>query len=206
MRRRRIFGSRHHRGGHQRADGGLAHRHHVRVRTILGAVQEFQKADQVVGVILETERAGAQRHVAGIVPVRDVHIAVGQHRLHGGAQQGREMAGHRGHQQHFRLRLQHVLLEPQQGAERRGEHRHFAHRDAVIVHHHAVDAEGGALVGDHRGGKQIGRRGGQAHARVAGFGCIPAPDIQPCGGAPAEGRQKIGLGLIELVEHKPGQT
>ena len=98
----------------QRRDRRLADRHHVRARSHL-----VEEGDQMLGVILQAEPAVAERNVARVVPVGDVDVVVLQQRLHGAAQQRREMAGHRGHQQQARLLRRIHLLEPQQRAERR---------------------------------------------------------------------------------------
>ncbi|MNT01471.1 hypothetical protein D3C72_1359370 [compost metagenome] len=72
----------------------------MRARTYLA-----QHLDDITDVIVEIEGPIARCHHAGIDPIGNVNIGRRQQRLHGAAQQGRIMAGHRRHQQHLRLRL-----------------------------------------------------------------------------------------------------
>jgi hypothetical protein len=119
-----------------------ADRHHMRARS-----DPVEEGDQMVGVILEPEPAVAARDVAGIVPVGDVDVVVLQQRLHGAAQQRREMAGHRRHQQQARLLRRVHLLEAQQRAERRRIGDFLDDLDLPVADHDAVDAIGRAGVG-----------------------------------------------------------
>ncbi|MCY1233351.1 hypothetical protein D9M72_458910 [compost metagenome] len=98
-RRRQRIVRRFHQG-----DGG-EHRHcrltdadHMGVRA-----QEVQHLDDVVDVIVEIESAFAERHHAGVDPVRDVDVGMRQQGFHGAAQQRRVVAGHRRHDQNLRI-------------------------------------------------------------------------------------------------------
>ena len=65
--------------------------------------KRLQKADDIGDVLIETEHTVFKAHIAGVVPVGDVGIMVGQKRAHGRAQQRREVARERRHHQHARL-------------------------------------------------------------------------------------------------------
>ena len=117
----------------------------------------------MIDVFVEAEPAGGQRHVARVVPIGDVDVVLGQHGAHGAAQQRREMAGQRRHQQHARLRGRDVLLEVQQRAERRHLRRLLAHLDLAVADGDAVDAERRARVGQAGARDQLVGRGEVAH-------------------------------------------
>ncbi len=58
----------------------------------MGALADrLQELHQVGDVVVEAEPAGAERHVAGIVPVGDVDVVVGEQRAHRAAQERAEM-------------------------------------------------------------------------------------------------------------------
>ena len=113
----------------------------------------------MVGVILQPEAAGMKRNVARIVPVGDVDVVVLQQRLHGAAQQGREMAGHRRHQQQPRLLGRILLLEMQQRAERGGEGDFLGYLELLIADQYPVDAIGRPVIGEGGARDQFERRG-----------------------------------------------
>ena len=161
--------------GRQHRHARLAHGHDVRA-----GPEHLQELDDVVDDLVQPERAVLEADVAGVVPVRDVHVVVRQQRADGVGEQGREVPGQRGDDQHPRLgrrALGQVLGEAQQRAERRP-------RDDLLVHGDRphpgrgldadlVDPEGEPLVGDRavdedlvRGaqpadGIQVGDRGRQ---------------------------------------------
>ena len=109
-----IAGLRHGRGGGKRRHCRLAHRDDMRARS-----HHTQEANDVIDELVEAEAPFAQRHVARVLPVGDVDIVLGQHHLHGVAQQSGEMARHRRHQQNARVRARMVLAEVEQRSERR---------------------------------------------------------------------------------------
>src|SRR5262249_53240354 len=148
----------------------LADRDHVRTRAELA-----EKIDQMSGVVVETEAAGAQGNIARIVPVGDVDVVVLQQRLHGAAEQGGEMAGHRRNQEQPRLLRRVFLLETQERAEWRRVSYFLGHPKLAVAGLYLVDAVGGAGVGE----------GG-------------ARDQLECGGKPA--KQLIGHPLRDEVE------
>ena len=71
----------------------------------------LEEADEVLDVLVEAEAAVLERHIARVVPVGDVDVVVGQHRAHGAAQQRREMARQRRHQEHAWLRVSMSFLK-----------------------------------------------------------------------------------------------
>ena len=94
----------------------LADGHDVRARS-----EHLQELDDVVDDLVQPERAVLEADVAGVVPVGDVDVVVGQQRADGVGEQGREVPGQRGDEQHARLRRRavgQVLGEAQQRAER----------------------------------------------------------------------------------------
>ncbi len=153
----------HDRDRRQHRDAGLAHRDDMRA-----GAHDFEKRDDVVDEVVETETAVAQADVARIVPIGDVDVVLGQHRAHGAAQQGREMARHRRHQQHPRLRRLHVLFKAQQGAERRAVDLDLAHRDRPVGDLDMVDAKGRAAMAQPGAGDQLTEGGDGALHCVAG--------------------------------------
>ncbi len=115
----------------------------------------FEKPDQVLDIVVEAEAAGRERRVARIVPVGDVDVVLGQHRLDGVAQQRREVAGQRRDEQHARLRAGDILGEMQQRAERRDVRRLLAHRQFLVADRDGVDAVGRAHMGQSRARDQL---------------------------------------------------
>ncbi len=89
------FVPRQHGGRRQRKRRGLAHRHDVQV-----GAEVADEVHEVFGVVLDVEAALAHRDVAGVGPVRDPDIAIGQKRGDRGSQQRRVVARHRRDQQH----------------------------------------------------------------------------------------------------------
>ncbi|MPL93310.1 hypothetical protein SDC9_39436 [bioreactor metagenome] len=82
-------------GSGQRQRRRLAHRDDVDVGS-----EEAHEIDEIEGVILDVELALAHRDVAGVVPVRHVDFTVRQQARHGGAEESRVMARHRGDEEH----------------------------------------------------------------------------------------------------------
>ena len=72
---------RHHRHRGKGRDARLADRHHVRARP-----DGVQESDQVFDVFVQPEAPVGQGHVAGVMPVGDVDVVVGQHGTHRFAQ------------------------------------------------------------------------------------------------------------------------
>ena len=111
------------------------------------------------------------------------------------------MARHRGGEQHLWLRGEGVLLETQEMGEGGFEHHVFADRDAAVGDLHFLDAEGAALVGDAGGGEHLCTGRGEADTGIETGAGEAFEEFQPQGGAFAGRGEKIGLCLIELIEH-----
>ena len=105
-RRRGMFVFRHDRHRRERRDARLADRHDVGTRP-----HDAEEVDDVLDVFVESEAARGQRHVARVVPVGDVDVVVGEHRLDGVAQERGEVSRHRRDDQHARAGFRHVLPE-----------------------------------------------------------------------------------------------
>ena len=119
----------------------LAHRHQVRARA-----QPLDEGDHVFDVLVQAEAAFRQRHIAGVVPVGDVHVVVGEHGARGVVQQCGEVARQRRHDQHLRAQrvlglAQVVAHEALQRAEGQRVHRDLAHRHLALADAHRIDAE-----------------------------------------------------------------
>jgi len=119
----------------------------------------------VIDIFVQAEPAVIDRHVAGIVPVGQIDVVIGQQGLHGAAQQRREMAGHRRHQQHPRLAAGPRLAEMQQGRERRRRGRFFFDRDMASVDAHRGDVESGPAVTESAPGHDLPGGPGRAEPR-----------------------------------------
>jgi hypothetical protein len=164
----------------------------------------LQKADQVLDIVVKAEPPIQQGHVAHVVPVGDVDVVLGQHGAHRAAQQRREMARQRRHQQHPRLRGIDVLAKAQERAERRGQRGVLVHRDLAVADRDAVDPERRAGMRQPRsrnelvGGSEVAQDGvvGNAAQRLA-------ERPQRRAGPVADRNHDIGVGLIGLVEHSP---
>ena len=114
-----------------------------------------QELDEVPDVVVEAEPAGGETDVAGIVPIGDVDVVLGEHGAHGGAQERREMTRQRRDQQHARLRHVDVFLEMQERPERRDVARLLAHRHFAVSDLHRGDAERRAMVSQSRARDQL---------------------------------------------------
>ena len=125
----------HHRDSGERLHAGLTDREHMRPRP-----DKLKAANDVVDIIVEAEGPFFQRHVAGIFPVGDIDLVIAHQRAHRLAQQRREMARERRHDQHFRLRRSAFLAEADEIAEgQRGDHL-LMHRHGLAIDQRAFDA------------------------------------------------------------------
>jgi hypothetical protein len=102
----------------------------------------------VLGVLVEAEAAGQQRHVAHVVPVGHVDVVIDRASCDRVAQQGREVARHRRDDEDARLRDRDVLAEPAQGRERRHPGRFLDDRQRAAFDDHVRDVPGRPSVGD----------------------------------------------------------
>ena len=91
-----------------------------------------QKTDDMVDIVVQIEWTVAQRHIAGIAPIGDVNIVVGQQRRHRAAQQGGEMTAHGRRQQNPRIvGARNRTAEMPQLAKWRLQHHMFIDREGV---------------------------------------------------------------------------
>ena len=197
MRNVRILVGLHQRDGGQHRHRGLADRDHMHV-----AAEHVQHGDDVVDVVVEIEAAFRHRHRAGVAPIGDVDVVVGQKRFHRAAQQRGVMARHRRDDQQFRLRpARHVrkgALEMQQPAER-------PLPDGVDMHRHLAAADGRRLdapfrpaVAARRALEQFRRRGHRLAVGGVGERIGRIFEEQPRG--VGEGARRIERGVAHLVE------
>ena len=120
--------------GHHR-DRRLAHRDHVSA-----AAERVQDLDHVIDVIVEIESSLRQRDHAGVHPIGEVDVVVGQKRLDRAAQERCVVAGQRRDDQEPRLRTPRLVLEDAL------EMNELAKRplpDGRDVHRHALAADQG---------------------------------------------------------------
>jgi len=111
------------------------------------------------------------------------------------------MAGHRGDDEHLGLRRRQILLEAQQVAEWCCGHHGLAHLHMAVLHLHGLQREWAALVGDFGIRQHIGGGGDQARPWPGSGKALLGGKGQPQPGTQPGWRQKVGLGLVELVEH-----
>ena len=158
LRHVRILVGFHQRDGGQHRHRRLAHRDHMRI-----AAEHVQDGNHVVDIIVEIEAALRHRHRAGVAPVGDVDVVIGQEGLDGAAQQRRVMARHRRDDQQLRLRparrAREGALEMQQPAERPLPHRFDMHRHAFAADDGRIDAPFRPAVDARRALEQFGRGG-----------------------------------------------
>ncbi len=101
-----VFG--HDRHGRKRRDAGLADGDKA-----CAWADYAQKIDDVFDVFIEAETPRDQRNVAGVVPIGDVDIVIGQHRPSRFTQQCGEVSRHWRDDQDTRAGFGHVLPEMQ---------------------------------------------------------------------------------------------
>jgi hypothetical protein len=106
-------------GGGERERRGLADGDDVGVGAHLA-----QEIDEVEGVVLDIELARADGDVAGVVPVGDVDVTIGQQAEHRGPQERGVVAGHGRDQKDLAARRRAALdVEADQVAEGAGDDR-----------------------------------------------------------------------------------
>ena len=136
------------------------------------------------------------------MPVRDVDIVVLEQNFDGVAEQGGEVAGHRGAEQHFWLRAVRVLFEVDEAGEGGGMDDFVVHRDHGVADGDFADAVGGAGV---RGaGIAENLHGGVEVAQGEAVGFARGDGLhQAAGGAGHEAQRvhDVGLRLIHFVDH-----
>jgi hypothetical protein len=140
--------------------------------------------------------------VAGVVPVGDIHVVIGEKRTHGGPEQCREVPSQGGHQEHGRLRFGDLFDEVQEGRERGGEHDLLLHGRLLPAHDDRVDAERRTLVRET--GTPDHLVAGRYLARQTVVGPTPGQVAQSPRGETGQspyGGGEVPLSLVCLVEH-----
>ncbi len=92
----------HDRGGRERGDRRLAHRHHVRALAVGLRADVLEEFDQVIDIVVQIELPIRQRDQLGVCPVGDVDLAAFEHPLDRAAQQRGVVPAHRCHDQQLR--------------------------------------------------------------------------------------------------------
>ena len=154
----------------------------------------------MIDIFIDAEAARDQRNVAGIVPVGDVNVVIGQHGAHRRPQQRGEVAGQRRYQQHARLCRRHIFFEVKQRAERRLVRGFLAHFDLAVADVNRADAKGRPGVGQSHPRHQLVSRGQIADGGIFG-------DERLTAGGERHGRPRfhrrynVGVGLIGEIQH-----
>ena len=91
-----------------------------------------QEVDDVLDELVEAEAPRFDGNVAGVEPVDEIDVVVGQHRAHGLTHQGAEVSGQARQQQDFGLALGLLRLgEMDDPSERRGVEEPLLDRDRL---------------------------------------------------------------------------
>ena len=170
----------------------------------------MQDRDHVVDIIVEIETAFRQRHHAGIDPVGDIDVVIGQERFHRAAQQRGEMARHRRDDEQPRLRpARRVLedaLEMDELAERPLPHRRELHRHALAADQRRGDAPFRPAIAARRALEQFGRRGDRFAEGGEGQRIDRVLVEQPRGVGPGACRiERRVAHLVEPIQRRGGQ-
>jgi len=163
----------------------------------------LQEMNDVVDVLVHTEAPGAQRHVTGVAPVRDVDVMIVQQRLDRVAQQRGEVAGERCHDQYAGLGHRNIGFDEVQHVTERQAYCHFlVDRHHPVASQHFVDGKWRTLVRDFRsleglgqgehpaGHRQLGRPAQRVVAKRCRHACCKA-----------RGSLDITVSLIGLIQH-----
>ena len=144
------------------------------------------EGDDIVDVVVEVEIAVGERHFAGIGPVGDVDVVLGEQRLDRATQQGGEVAAHRRHQQNLGVAPRRVAVEVEKVAERLAQQDLFVDLDVLVIDEGSFQAKCGLpeVLGEPRHDLGAGRD------RLAepGFG---------------QGIVGAGVGLLEGIGPEP---
>ena len=103
----------------------------------------FEELDQIIDIVVQIERAFAQRHHLRVPPIGDVDVMPRQHPLHGAAQQRGVVPRHRRYDQQSRLAGDASATEMLTLAERLAQHDLFGDRHLRAVDHRRAEAERG---------------------------------------------------------------
>ena len=101
------------------------------------------EGDDIVDVVVEVEIAVGERHFAGIGPVGDKDVVLGQQRLDRTAQQGGEVTAHWRHHQNLGVAPRRVTMEVEKVAERLAQQDLFVDLDILVVDEGGFQAKRG---------------------------------------------------------------
>ena len=141
------------RDGREDRNARLAHRDDMHVGS-----QGLQEPPHEIDVVVQIEPARRERDEAGIDPVGEVEVVIGQEPLDGVAQERCVVARERSDHQHLRVAAARVALEVDQIAERRAQADHFPHRDGTAVDPGRLEPEGRLRVAARRPLEKLARR------------------------------------------------
>ena len=122
---------------------------------------------------------------------------------HGRPEQGREVAGQRGHDEHRRTRRVGVLLEVEEVAERGRVGDRLVHGAGPIGRRDLLDPEGRPVVAEPGPRDQLGA--GPEQAGLGGGGEPRRQRVEHLGGERrprGERRGEVALGLVGRVQHR----
>ena len=148
-------------------------------------------------IFIETEAPGFNRHIARIMPVRNVDIMILQQRFRRVAQQGGKMARHGRDEQNLGLRAIRILLEMDQAGERRCQDGLIRDANELVADRDVVDHISGAFMGGARIAEHIERRGHVAQHDAVRLGRASRFSTACCYAAPSfatDPKRPPGLG------------
>ena len=159
--------------GHVRHGGEHRHGRLTDADDVHVGAEHANELDDVIDEVVEIEASHGERDVARVVPVGDVRLMVGQHRLDGAAQQRRVVPRHRRHDQHLGVvalagERGLVALEMEEAPERRRRDHLLAHADLDAADAGRLQAELGLAVAARDVLEQLARRGEVAAIRGVG--------------------------------------
>src|SRR6185437_11625347 len=198
----RVVLLRHRRDGGEQGGAGLTHRDD----TGAGA-QMLEEADRMGDILVDAEAAGRLGHVAGALPVGNVDVVIGQHRLDRMTEQGGEVPRHRRHDQDARLFDIGLLPEVEQGRERRFQRGDFGDRHGAAFDLDRIDLVARPVMDETGAVHDFGRRRNAledvVRARAgAGVAKHRAGQPRPC----AQWRIEVQMSLIGVIQHRETGT
>ena len=196
-------------GGNQvrtfgRHDGRGAERRHRRLTNrhdVATLADEADEIDQMLSVVGEAEGAFLQLDVARVDPVGDENLVILEEGADGAAQQRREMARHRRHQQDFGVVGGAFPLEVQQLAKGRAGRPPLRDRSPLAARLDAVDAVVRPRMGEAGERHQLVIGGHPPQRRSEGFGGPGVEDRVGVRSEKADTVSRVGHRLIGVVQH-----
>ena len=167
--------------------------------------KRMQHGDDVVDIVVEVETALGDRHHAGVGPVGDVDLGLGQQRFHGAAQQRGVVSRHRCDDQDLRVRTmvgRQRALEMDQVAEGARPDDFLMNRDAAGVQRGLVQSELGLAIAAGGALEQLESGGDRAAERRVRHRIDRVSEGQAhCIGIGTHRRHGRMVEFIHLVEH-----